>query len=89
MDVHCSNEAVWLFNVDAPRNEHVGLNLSSLLRGEALNPATGLATKVSAICLRASRPVGLFPFLCCSWIRLSNSSLKAWRMGGERERERH
>lgn len=50
-----------------------------LLRGEALKPATEPATKVSAICRRASRPVGLFPFLCCSWMRLSSSSLKAWR----------
>lgn len=52
-----------------------------------LKPATELATKVSAICLRASRPVGLFPFLCCSWMRLSNSSLKAWRRRRGRETE--
>lgn len=50
-----------------------------LLRGEVLKPATELAMKKSAICLRARRPVGLFPFLCCSWIRLSNSCLKAWK----------
>lgn len=54
------------------------------LRGEVLKPATELAMKKSAICLRASRPVGLFPFRCCSWIRLSNSSLKAWK---EKERK--
>lgn len=89
LDVLCSNEDVLLF--DAVGNEHVGLNLAGkqsrggLLRGEVLKPATELATKVSAICLRASRLVGLLPFLCCSWIRLSSSSLKAWRMGGERE----
>lgn len=83
------------FKAAAAGNEHVGLNLAGkqsrggLLRGEVLKPATELATKVSAICLRASRLVGLLPFLCCSWIRLSNSSLKAWRMGGEREREKH
>lgn len=62
-------------------------NKDGLLRGEVLNPATEPATKVSAICLRASRPVGLFPFLCWSWMRLSNSSLKAWRRRGERETE--
>lgn len=47
------------------------------LRGEVLKPATELAMKKSAICLRASRPVGLFPFRCCSLIKLSSSSLKA------------
>ncbi len=58
------------------------------LRGEVLKPATELAMKKSAICLRASRPVGLFPFCCCSWIRLSNSSLKAWKRKREkREKE--
>lgn len=71
------NSAGWA----KPESESRG----GLLRGEVLKPANELATKVSAICLRASRPVGLFPFLFCSWIRLSNSSLKAWRMGGERE----
>lgn len=70
---------------------HAGLNVSlvaqstmlqsceCLLRGEVLKPATELAMKKSAICRRARRPVGLFPFLCCSWIRLSNSCLKAWK----------
>lgn len=62
-------------------------NKDGLLRGEVLNPATEPATKVSAICRRASRPVGLFPFLCWSWMRLSNSSLKAWRRRGERKTE--
>lgn len=57
------------------------------LRGEVLKPATELAMKKSAICLRASRPVGLFPFRCCSRIRLSNSSLKALKREGERNSE--
>lgn len=65
-------------------NEHS----DHLLRGEVLKPATVLAIKKSAICLRASRPVGLFPFRCCSWIRLSNSSLKAWERFGETKRLR-
>lgn len=58
------------------------------LRGEVLRPATELAMKKSAICLRASRPVGLFPLFICSWIRPSNSSLKAWSRDRERDSAR-
>lgn len=56
----------------------VGRERPHSLRGEVLKPDTELAMKKSAICRRARRPVGLFPFSCCSWIRLSSSSLKAW-----------
>lgn len=76
------NVSVWLPGVTGSSQHRV-----YSLRGEVLKPATELAMKKSAICLRASRPVGLFPFRCCSWIRLSSSSLKAWgKGGGESER---
>lgn len=70
----CSCEALCLVpQGNGPRRD------KHLLRGEVLKPATELAMKKSAICLRASSPVGLFPFRCCSWIRHSNSSLKAFK----------
>lgn len=66
------NQAAQGINIRATVRHNVH-SLTGEVKGPA--PPTVLAKTRSAICLRASRPVGLLPLVSWSWISPSNSSL--------------